>query len=399
MPREKTSHKWLSKTQSEALSAFHQEFCFQGGKALTKMARSCVELSLLSVKVGSQAEFQQEAGVGPFGGSFSLVGSDNPLLIHVSPNILLDIIGRFLTPARTKAFAGKRAGGAKTAAVRELFERLITALAETWKSAADLDWTLEGIRPNVPKVETPPRIQDLVNLTFEINRIRSEAEFASDSPMETKGLMVLGLPRNLVQASLSDIEAVNGRNRRADEPLPDAAVTAIQRIHERFAEKTAADLAKTFQTKVTIDLIDVCQETYLEFIQLVYNPSCLTCFRLKGRRGDALLDMNSEMAFRMIDEIQPRKEKRKACIAPLKAAERKTARVLVARILDSFRMAWPALAAHPPIPGRMLSNHTMVQLTKPEANVLVLIFSVVWRRKRFWMTFCLPLKMLKGIQL
>ncbi|MDR1702352.1 MAG: flagellar motor switch protein FliM, partial [Sporomusaceae bacterium] len=74
-------------------------------------------------------------------------------------------------------------------------------------------------------------------------------------------------------------------------------------LHENFARLLNTYLSTNLRTIVQIDVASVDQLTYQEFIQSVPNPSVIGVFQMRPLKGNAILDINTNLMLSLIDRL------------------------------------------------------------------------------------------------
>jgi flagellar motor switch protein FliM len=77
----------------------------------------------------------------------------------------------------------------------------------------------------------------------------------------------------------------------------------IQLIHERYAKFLESFFTNKLRSVVDIKLMTVNQETYLEFITAMSDPSCAYIIGLKALNGEAILEISPSLVFFMVDRL------------------------------------------------------------------------------------------------
>lgn len=174
-------------------------------------------------------------------------------------------------------------------------------------------------------------------------------------------------------------------------------IRTLEMVHDSFARFFQASLSTYLRTTVEAKVTQVQQVTYDEFIQILPNPTCINMFTMEPLKGNAVLELNSELIFTMIDRVLggpgvvPRK------IRELTAIENPVAERIVVRALDNLREAWQKVAPIVPKLENLESNPHFVQIAAPSEIVALITMEMKVREQAGTMHLCLPYVLLEPI--
>jgi flagellar motor switch protein FliM len=78
---------------------------------------------------------------------------------------------------------------------------------------------------------------------------------------------------------------------------------SLESIHDNFASQFGSSLSGFTRTVVDIDLLNVDQLTYAEFISSLSAPSCTYVFNIAPLEGLGIMDFNPTIAFSFVDRM------------------------------------------------------------------------------------------------
>lgn len=174
-------------------------------------------------------------------------------------------------------------------------------------------------------------------------------------------------------------------------------IRTLEMVHDSFARFLQASLSTYLRSIVEAKVSSVKQLTYEEYIQSLPNPTCINEFTMEPLKGYAILDLNAELIFAMIDRvlggpgIVPKK------VRELTAIETPVAERIVVRALDNLRESWQKVAPIVPKLELQDSNPHFVQIAAPSEIVALISMDVKVREHVGQMHLCLPYVLLEPI--
>jgi len=174
-------------------------------------------------------------------------------------------------------------------------------------------------------------------------------------------------------------------------------IRTLEMVHESFARFLQASLSTYLRSQVDTTVASVKQMTYDEFINTLANPTTISMFTMEPLKGNAVVEINGELMFTMIDRvlggpgIVPKK------VRDLTAIEIPVAERIIVRALDNLREAWQKVAAIVPKLEEIASNPHFVQIAAPSEIVALIALDMKIRDQTGRMHLCLPYVLLEPI--
>ena len=174
-------------------------------------------------------------------------------------------------------------------------------------------------------------------------------------------------------------------------------IRTLEMVHDSFARFLQASLSTYLRSLVDAKVASVQQMTYEEFINSLQNPTSISQFTMEPLKGNAVVEINGELMFAMIDRVLggpgvvPRK------IRDLTAIEIPVAERIIVRALDNLREAWQKVAAIVPKLENIDSNPHFVQIAAPSEIVALIAIDLKVRDQAGRMHLCLPYVVLEPI--
>ncbi len=174
-------------------------------------------------------------------------------------------------------------------------------------------------------------------------------------------------------------------------------IRTLEMVHDSFARFLQASLSTYLRSLVDAKVASVQQMTYEEFINTLSNPTSINTFTMEPLKGNAVLEVNVELMFAMIDRvlggpgIVPKK------IRELTAIEQPVVERIIVRALDNLREAWQKVAPIVPKLEQLDSNPHFVQVAAPSEIVALIALDLKVREQTGRMHLCLPYVLLEPI--
>lgn len=174
-------------------------------------------------------------------------------------------------------------------------------------------------------------------------------------------------------------------------------IRTLEMVHDSFARFLQASLSTYLRAMVDAKVTAVQQMTYEEFIQTLTNPTSINIFTMEPLKGNAVLEINVELMFAMIDRVLggpgliPKK------VRELTAIEIPVVERIVVRALDTLREAWQKVAPIVPKLEQLESNPHFVQVAAPSEIVALIALDLKVRDQTGKMHICLPYVLLEPI--
>ncbi|HEX6971069.1 MAG TPA: flagellar motor switch protein FliM [Limnochordia bacterium] len=184
--------------------------------------------------------------------------------------------------------------------------------------------------------------------------------------------------------------------RRPDKLSKDQLRT-LQMMHEGFARLLQTSLSAYLRAMVEVEVASVEQMTYEEFSRLLSQPTILSVFSLPPLEGSAVLEIDSEIGFAIIDRLLGGPGSVPARIRELTDIEQTVIRRIVARSMDNLTQAWSQVATIHPHFERLELNPQFTQLVPPNEMVVVIALDLKLRDVVGRMNLCLPYLLLEPI--
>jgi flagellar motor switch protein FliM len=166
---------------------------------------------------------------------------------------------------------------------------------------------------------------------------------------------------------------------------------AVSYIHDVFANLTTCNLSAYMQSMCHVYVSSVDEFTYEEYLRIaLFAPSTLAVVNMNPLKGSAILEINPEIKFAIIDRLCGGSGDGTKFRNELTKIETSIMNNVIVRMLDNLREAWnQILDIHPKvktIDTNLISFHT---ISPNEIVILVTLATKIGETEGI-ITFCIP---------
>lgn len=164
----------------------------------------------------------------------------------------------------------------------------------------------------------------------------------------------------------------------------------LQLIHETFARLVGTVLSTSLRAYAQATIISVEQRTFEELIHSIYNPTFITIFRSENLDGKALIDVNLNIVFTILDRLLGGNGTPLGILRQLTEVEKKIMQKIMISIIDRLREAWINIIDLAPVIEQVESNPQFAQIVPPGEIVLSITVEIKIHDVTGIMTLCIP---------
>jgi len=147
-------------------------------------------------------------------------------------------------------------------------------------------------------------------------------------------------------------------------------VRSLHFLHDRFARNFSSSVSAYMRTVVEISVENIVQTSYAEFLNTVSDTTCHTGISLKPLDGVAVIEIDPELVFPMIDRLLGGAGRPMTNLRPMTEIEQSVMQNVLRLLVDNLRESWRPVY---PIEFTLTSTEThpyMVQATSPNEMVI-----------------------------
>ncbi len=162
----------------------------------------------------------------------------------------------------------------------------------------------------------------------------------------------------------------------------------IRNINENFAESFASFLVSKLQCVVNLSVTSIDQIYYSEYILSVSNPACLYTFEIKNTDIKGILELNSDLAFVLVDRLLGGNGAGTKQSTVITMIEQKVLLSIAERIMIDLRKSWQTVDNYEFRIERFESDIDFAQITSQSESVLLITFEIMIGEKNYMMNLC-----------
>ncbi|AJQ27326.1 MULTISPECIES: flagellar motor switch protein FliM [Pelosinus] len=174
-------------------------------------------------------------------------------------------------------------------------------------------------------------------------------------------------------------------------------IRTLYMLHENFARLMNTYLSAHLRTLVHIDVASVDQLTYEEFIRSLPNPSVIGVFQMRPLKGNAILELNPNVIFSIIDRLFGGPGLPPAKTRSLTDIEEAIVKRVINKTLECFSDAWKQVVAIEPKLEIIESNPQFTQIVPPNDMVVIITLHVKIGQVEGLVNICIPYLVLEPI--
>jgi len=184
--------------------------------------------------------------------------------------------------------------------------------------------------------------------------------------------------------------------RRPDRVSKDQ-MRALQNLHDGYARLLATTLSSYLRALVEIDIVSVDQLTYSEFMMSVPNPSCLYVFQMEPLEGAAIIEVNPNLVFFIVDRLFGGQGKPSEHNRELTDIEKSVLTKIIDRALINLKETWEHVGIFTPRIDSYETNAQFVQIAPPNETVILISLEVRMKHGSGLISLCFPYIMLETV--
>ncbi|MDR0649660.1 MAG: flagellar motor switch protein FliM [Synergistaceae bacterium] len=165
---------------------------------------------------------------------------------------------------------------------------------------------------------------------------------------------------------------------------------AIQMIHESFCRSLTTSLSTMVRSMVSVEVVAVDQLAYDEFINSLVQPTVIGVLEMYPLSGNALLEVNNQLTFAIIDRLLGGKGEPLRKPRDLTDIERTVMERVMMKILEHLEESWSTVVDIRFRFETMENNPFFVQVCPGSDMVLLVTMKTQIGEIQGIMNFCIP---------
>ena len=157
--------------------------------------------------------------------------------------------------------------------------------------------------------------------------------------------------------------------------IPKSQLQSLHMVHENFARNVASSLSAYLRSYVMLNLVSLEQISYGDFLESVSSPACIAYLSLQPYDGAAILDLNTNLFFRLIEILLGSKEQSSPTVQrKITDIEKKLLHTILRVVLRDLHESWKSVAEIDFSVQSLASEPQLLHMLAPaEAMILIAI--------------------------
>ncbi|URN93416.1 MAG: flagellar motor switch protein FliM [Candidatus Pristimantibacillus lignocellulolyticus] len=174
-------------------------------------------------------------------------------------------------------------------------------------------------------------------------------------------------------------------------------IRSLTRIHENFARYLTTYFSAQLRTFVQINVVDVEQLPYDEFIRSIPKMTILNIFEADPLEGRMVLEVNPNVAYAMLDRLLGGPGTAPAKMNSLTEIETIVMEKVFSRAFESLQEAWKTVIDIKPRLEALETNPQFMQVVSPNETIALISFSTKIGDTTGMINLCIPHVVLEPI--
>ncbi len=174
-------------------------------------------------------------------------------------------------------------------------------------------------------------------------------------------------------------------------------IRSLTRIHENFARYLTTYFSAQLRTFVQINVVQVEQLPYDEFIRSIPKMTILNIFEAEPLEGRMVLEVHPNVAFAMLDRLLGGTGSAPSKVNALTEIETTIMERIFSRTFDSLQEAWKTVLDIEPRLEAMETNPQFMQIVSPNETIALISLSTKIGDTTGMINLCIPHVVLEPI--
>ncbi|QWU14167.1 flagellar motor switch protein FliM [Paenibacillus sophorae] len=174
-------------------------------------------------------------------------------------------------------------------------------------------------------------------------------------------------------------------------------IRSLTRIHDNFARYLTTYFSAQLRTFVQINVVQVEQLPYDEFIRSIPKMTILNIFEAEPLQGRMVMEVHPNIAFAMLDRLLGGIGTAPSKIAALTEIETTIMERIFSRCFESLQEAWKTVLDIEPIMEALETNPQFMQIVSPNETIALISLSTKIGDTTGMINLCIPHVVLEPI--
>jgi flagellar motor switch protein FliM len=198
-------------------------------------------------------------------------------------------------------------------------------------------------------------------------------------------------------AERSQRRKITAYNFRRPDRLSKEQIRSLYLLHDLLANSLSSSLPLFLRAFTEVSLISVEQQSYSEYICGLSDPTNIFTFAAQKMRGSFAVEINSSIAFPIIDRMLGGSGENLDEPRPATELELKILEGFLSYVTDDYCEAWkPIIEFETELTGRE-TRPQLLQIAPPNEVVVAVVYQVQIGEAIGFMSICLPIMLLEPV--
>ncbi|MDR2034867.1 MAG: flagellar motor switch protein FliM [Helicobacteraceae bacterium] len=172
---------------------------------------------------------------------------------------------------------------------------------------------------------------------------------------------------------------------------------AFRSIHDKMVRALSAQISSVMRSIVEIQLHSVDQMTYGEFLMSLPSPTSFNVFSVKPLEGSGVLEINSAIAFPMIDRLLGGNGEAYDASRDFTDIELNLLNTILRVIMQNLKDAWSPVTELYPVVEAKESSPNVIQIVAQNEIVVMVVMEIIIGHTSGMMNICYPVIALEPV--
>ena len=172
---------------------------------------------------------------------------------------------------------------------------------------------------------------------------------------------------------------------------------ALRSIHDKMVRTLSAQISSVMRSIVEIQLHSVDQMTYGEFLMSLPSPTSFNVFSMKPLEGSGVLEINSSIAFPMVDRLLGGKGEAYDTNRDFSDIELNLLDTILRVIMQNLKEAWSPVTELYPVVEAKESSPNVIQIVAQNEIVVMVVMEIIIGHTSGMMNICYPVIALEPV--
>ncbi len=187
-------------------------------------------------------------------------------------------------------------------------------------------------------------------------------------------------------------------NFRRPDRVSKEQLRSLHYLHDRFARNFSSSLSAYLRALTEVNLVSVEQLTYAEFVLSLPDPTYFNAVSMAPLEGSAVLEINPQILFPMIDKILGGKgENFGGGLRTITDIERTLIEGVVRLILRDLEEVWKQIVTLKMNIAATETSPQLIQVVAPNEVVILIVLELKVGESKGYLNFCIPSIVLEPI--